>query len=117
MNFLIDARLPKRLAGWLRDSGHESVHTLDLPNANATSDEEIRVRADSEDCVVVTKDDDFVYTYLVQGSPKRLLLVSTGNISNNDLMLLFQSCLPELVQGFETSRFVEITRHSILLHE
>ncbi|MBI3650965.1 MAG: DUF5615 family PIN-like protein [Acidobacteria bacterium] len=34
MKFLVDAQLPRRLANKLREFGHESLHTLDLPNGN-----------------------------------------------------------------------------------
>jgi len=42
MKFLIDAQLPKLLADFLSEQGFNTIHTLDLPLANATSDTEIR---------------------------------------------------------------------------
>ncbi len=41
MNFLVDAHLPRRLAYRWRDAGHDALHTLDLPQQNRTSDNEI----------------------------------------------------------------------------
>ena len=38
MKFLVDAQLPRRLADYLRAAGHDAVHTLDLPNANRTTE-------------------------------------------------------------------------------
>ena len=38
MNFLIDAQLPRRLAHWLCEAGHDGVHTRDLPLGNRTPD-------------------------------------------------------------------------------
>ena len=38
MKFLIDAQLPRRLAGRLREVGFDAIHTLDLPLANRTPD-------------------------------------------------------------------------------
>lgn len=38
MKFLVDAQLPRRLAGRLREAGHEAIHTLDLPLGNRTTD-------------------------------------------------------------------------------
>ena len=85
------------------------------PDTNRTTDEEICSLADSEDRVVVTKIDDFVSSFLVQGGPARLLLlVSTGNISNWDLFLLFERRRPSLIHAFGRYRFVELTRDSIL---
>jgi hypothetical protein len=39
MKFLIDAQLPRRLAHQLRAAGFETIHTLDLPQGNRTSDQ------------------------------------------------------------------------------
>lgn len=41
MNFLIDAQLPRRAAGWLIVAGCGAVHTLDLPDGNRTTDEQL----------------------------------------------------------------------------
>jgi len=34
MKFLVDAQLPRRLARWLQASGHDAIHTRDLPEGN-----------------------------------------------------------------------------------
>jgi predicted nuclease of predicted toxin-antitoxin system len=41
MKFLIDAQLPKALSQILKDAGQDSLHTLDLPNKNNTTDTQI----------------------------------------------------------------------------
>jgi len=41
MRFLVDAQLPRRLSDWLNKQGHDAIHTLDLPRANRTSDDEL----------------------------------------------------------------------------
>jgi len=114
---LVDAQLPKRLAAWLVAAGHDAIHTLDLPRANRTPDDGICRVADEENRIVVTKDDDFVYSFLVQGRPARLLLISTGNIPNAELLALFQERLPALVASCSSCHFVELARESILLHD
>jgi len=85
MKFLVDAQLPKKLALRLREAGHDAIHTLDLANANRTSDAEINAISIAEQRVVITKDSDFVDSFLVQKKPWKLLLISTGNISNREL--------------------------------
>jgi predicted nuclease of predicted toxin-antitoxin system len=89
VNFLIDAQLPVRLARRLAEAGHDAIHSSELPDANRTTDANIAQRADAEDRVVVTKDRDFRDRQLLQTTPRRLLVVATGNISNNDLVALF----------------------------
>jgi len=78
MKFLVDAQLPRRFCVWLAETGHDALHTLDLPQGNRASDNEILDVAESEQRIVVIKDDDFVQSYLINGRPQGLLLVSTG---------------------------------------
>lgn len=109
MKFLVDAQLPARLAHQLNASGHDAIHTLDLPEQNRTTDAEISRRADAESRIVVSKDRDFGHSHLLSGTPARLLVVNTGNITNPELLALFAEHLDELVAAFETARLVELT--------
>ena len=65
MKFLVDAQLPRRLCYWLLERGHDAVHTLDLELGNRTPDLEIIRIADRDGRIVVTKDDDFVQSFLL----------------------------------------------------
>ena len=116
MKFLIDAQLPKRFANWLSEAGHDALHTLDLPRKNFTSDSEVIVRARLDGRVVVSKDADFVQSFLITGEPS-LLLISTGNINNADLEKLLRANLSGIEAAFASSRFVEITRDALVVHE
>ena len=49
MKFLVDAQLPLRLARWLNQTGHDALHTVDLPSANRTTDDELVATARSAD--------------------------------------------------------------------
>ncbi len=80
MKFLTDAQLPRRLALRLREAGHEAVHALDLPLGNRTPDSVIDEISARDGHVVVTKDADFVTSFHLRREPRKLLLVSTGNI-------------------------------------
>lgn len=115
MKFLIDAQLPRRMAGWLRSAGCDAVHTLDLPDGNRTTDEQVIERADREQRAVVTKDADFVNSHLLHARPAKLLLVSTGNISNRDLEALMVPLIPDIVREFQTHSFLELGRAGIVV--
>ncbi|HWN99675.1 MAG TPA: DUF5615 family PIN-like protein [Blastocatellia bacterium] len=95
MKFLIDAQLPRRLVKRFREAGFEAIHTLDLPLGNRTSDVEINDLSMREKYVVVTKDADFVSSFHLHHRPNKLLLVSTGNISNPELEELFAANIVE----------------------
>lgn len=67
--------------------------------------------------MVVTKDSDFVTSHLLHGSPKKLLLVSTGNISNNELLQLVKANLPAIEAVLCGHSFVELTRSALTIHD
>ncbi len=117
MNFLVDAQLPRRFCTWLGEAGHDAVHTLDLPLGNRTPDRDIIVRADAEARIVITKDDDFVQSFLIMGQPARLLLVATGNLGNSELERLMRGNLDAIIGAFSTHRFVELGRDTLVIHE
>jgi predicted nuclease of predicted toxin-antitoxin system len=116
MKFLVDAQLPRRLAVLFQQAGHDAIHTLDLPLGNYTPDKIISDLSIKEQRVVVTKDADFVDSFLLHQLPWKLLLVSTGNIHNSDLMVLFEVNLKQVAQGFDTFHFIEINQRKIIFH-
>ncbi|MGH3910039.1 MAG: DUF5615 family PIN-like protein [Pseudonocardiaceae bacterium] len=116
MKFLVDAQLPARLARVLADAGHDTLHTTDLPDGNRTTDAQIAATADAEDRVVVTKDRDFRDSHLLNGSPRRLLVVTTGNISNNALLALFDDHLDTIVATLDEADFVELGPRALVAH-
>jgi predicted nuclease of predicted toxin-antitoxin system len=116
MKFIVDAQLPRRLARELVAAGHDAVHTLDLPVGNRTQDKEIIALAIRENRIVVTKDNDFVTSFLLQGAPSKLLLISTGNISNDQLSKLLAANLPALENAFVKYNFVELSGSTITIH-
>ena len=117
MRFLIDAQLPRRLAHWLKTNGHDALHTMDLPTGNRTADMEIGELSIRERRVVVTKDEDFVDTFLLRRTPHKLLVVSTGNTSNHELLRLFADNLGQIIQALEESDFVELGSDSLISRE
>lgn len=103
------------MTAWLVAAGCDAVHTLDLPDANRTTDEQINDLADRERRVVITKDADFVDSHLLRGRPPKLLLISTGNISNRDLEALMVSLLPNIIREFGTHSFLELGRTGLIV--
>ena len=117
LRFLVDAQLPKRLAQFLAfHTGCDCLHTLDLPAANQTQDGHITRLLMAEKRVVITKDADFVNSFLLHGQPHKLLLVSTGNISTNELLELFRQFLPQLTKLFGHHSYLELSRTLLVTH-
>jgi predicted nuclease of predicted toxin-antitoxin system len=117
MKFLIDAQLPRRLAHHLRGMGHETLHTLDLPQGNRTQDDAISALSAREDWIVITKDADFVNSFLLRHEPRKLLLVATGNIKNIELEQLFTAHFHKVLELFELYNFLELSRENIVIHQ
>ncbi len=117
MKFLVDAQLPARLIDVLSVAGFDAVHTSGLAQGNATPDSEIIRIADEESRVVVTKESDFIDSQLLSGRPARLLLISTGNISNREVLALVHRNLTGIANELATSRLVELSRNRLISHE
>jgi predicted nuclease of predicted toxin-antitoxin system len=113
--FLVDAQLPRRAVGWFAAAGHDAIHTLDLPDGNRTTDQQIITLADQDQRVVVTKDADFVDSHLLHGRPAKLLLISTGNIRNRDLECLIVPLIPDIVRELQTATFLELGQTGLVV--
>ncbi len=117
MKFLIDAHLPRRAVEWFRAAGFDAIHTLDLPDGNRTTDPQIIALADEESRVVVTKDADFVDSHTLRGQPQKLLLISTGNITNTELERLLVPLIPLIVQSLADHSLIELGRAGLAVRE
>jgi len=114
--FIVDAQLPKRLARELAALGIDALHTLELPAANRTADGEVRRMAVTEDRIVVSKDGDFFDWYLLHGAPPKLFFISTGNITDDELLGMLRRNWPTIAQMLAQGEFVEMNRTAVILH-
>lgn len=117
MKFLVDAQLPARLASLLAGHGHDAIHTSALPDGNRSTDAEVAQAADRDGRVIVSKDSDFRDSHLISGTPKQLLVVATGNITNNELLALFERYLEVVVESLVRADYVELRRDVVVVHE
>ena len=117
IKFIVDAQLPYRLAILLREKGFDVKHTDDLPNKELTIDSEIRTSAKIENRSVITKDNDFFESCIINKSPSGLLLISTGNILNKVLFNLFNKHFDLIIKYFKTCNFVELINDELFAHE
>ena len=117
MRFIIDAQLPFSLKILLIDIGHDAIHTDDLGDKERTSDNEIREVSENKNRIVISKDADFVDSFYIKGIPKKLLLISTGNIKNSELFSLFSKNIEKIVNLFDTNDLIEMDNNDIIAHE
>jgi predicted nuclease of predicted toxin-antitoxin system len=117
MKYLIDAQLPILLVSWMIEKGIDAIHTNDLPLKDETEDAEIRLIADEQNRIVITKDADFYDSHILKKSPKRLLLISTGNIKNRQLLDLFRKNFQQIAVMFTYADFVEMDNIQLIAHD
>ncbi|MFM5898878.1 MAG: DUF5615 family PIN-like protein, partial [Dolichospermum sp.] len=69
-----------------------------------------------EQRIVITKDKDFLDSFLIKQEPYKLLLITTGNISNKQIEQLFVQNITQIIELFLTYDFLEMTRDSLIIH-
>ncbi len=117
MKFLVDAQLPLQLARFLQSAGYDAIHTSDLPQSNSTPDSDLNTLSLQEQRILISKDADFVESFLLQKKPYKLLLISTGNIKNSELKNLFQNNLEQITTLLENHSYIEISRDALIIHQ
>lgn len=116
MKFLIDAQLPYRLKHWLEANNFDAVHTAELPEQNLTSDLFIADFADDKNYIVISKDSDFLKLRILQDKPKKLLMITTGNIVNKELLVLFERNFSIVMKLFDSFDVVEMNNNFVVGH-
>ena len=115
MKFLLDAQLPRKLSEFLKWKGYDAIHTLELPDKNATKDSEINRISLEEKRVVISKDLDFIESLLISEKPYKLIYIATGNITNKQLLKIFSQNIERIVSYTNKNRLIEITDESIIV--
>lgn len=113
MKFLIDAHLPPSLKRVFQQAGQDAIHTLDLPDQNASRDSLLNQVSMAEHRVVVTKDTDFYHSHLLQGRPWKLVLLRTGNMGLKETRQMFEEHLPAILEALNEYTLVELDRQRV----
>ncbi|QDZ06480.1 hypothetical protein FPZ24_02480 [Sphingomonas panacisoli] len=105
MKFLVDAQLPPALCSWLRDQGHVAMHVADI-GMLAASDSEIALRAETDNAILISKDEDFLTLRL----PDRFgfLWMRCGNATNRALLAWLDPRWEQIERLLATERLVEV---------
>lgn len=117
MNFLLDVHLPISLSKFLgKQIDCNAIHVNQILQKWLTLDGDICRYADENNCVVITKDQDFKDSHFINKTPKKLIRIILGNIANADLILIFEKYLPNII-GLATKEFfyIEISANRIVI--
>jgi len=116
LKYLVDVQLPKVLDTYLNYIGLDSTHVLNFDLTGKTTDNKICKIANTENRIVVTKDLDFLDTYMLNKMPRKLLLVATGNISNKQLLELFKTNIFKIDELFKSNDMIQLTKFEIIIY-
>lgn len=106
----------KMLSNFLNNEGRGSIHTLDFDNKNKTTDKTIIATAIQQNRITITKDQDFLDSYLLKREPPKLIIVRTGNIPNRALLKLFQQNISTIAGLLNEVSLIEIYIDEIISH-
>jgi predicted nuclease of predicted toxin-antitoxin system len=108
VKFLVDNQLPAALARFLSSRGVECQHVLDL-NLSDASDAAIWEYASRNDCVLISKDEDFLYLANIPSAKARLIWVRIGNCRTKSLLAAVERLWPKIEAGLKAGdRVIEL---------
>jgi predicted nuclease of predicted toxin-antitoxin system len=110
MTIWIDAQLSPALAAWITETyGVPSVAVRDLGLCDA-KDFSIFQAARAANAIVLTKDADFLHLLVQHGAPPKVLWLTCGNTSNQNVRRILGSTLASALKLLEAGEsMVEIT--------
>jgi predicted nuclease of predicted toxin-antitoxin system len=115
MKFLLDAHLPKSLAAIFQ--GHDVIHTSELQEGNRTKDKLINSLSVLEGRTLITKDNDFYYSYIAAHRPAKLVLVKLGNMRLKELEEYFTRNASTIIELLKEHSFLMLERENIRVLE
>lgn len=114
MKVLCDVHISYKICNLLNALGHKTVHVNHILNKSETTDIEICKYADENDFIVITKDVDFKNSFLINQTPKKLIKINLGNISNQELIHIIEDNL-DIISNlyFKRNFLLEIDKDQI----
>jgi predicted nuclease of predicted toxin-antitoxin system len=106
MTILCDVHISYKICKFLDDKNINTIHVNQILNKSETKDSEICSYADSNDYIVLTKDIDFKNNFLINKTPKKLIKINLGNISNQKLMKILEEHLNLIINLNNQSSFL-----------
>lgn len=115
MRFLCDVHVSFKLVKFLTSKNYECIHVNSILDKWFTKDEAIAKYSDQNDLILITKDADFRDSYYLNNTPKKLIKINLGNISNSDLILIIENNLSKIEKLNVTETFIlEIDKDSLI---
>ncbi|HKK40295.1 MAG TPA: DUF5615 family PIN-like protein [Cryomorphaceae bacterium] len=115
VRFLCDVHITIKLSKYLENLGHRSEHVNNVLDKWHTSDDQISKYVDENACILISKDQDFKNTHFLKSSPRRLVKINLGNISNRQLLEIVEKHIDRISDvASEHNKFlIEINEGSL----
>jgi len=104
MKLLLDANISWRLAQKLKQHFTDCLHVDFIGLSVPPSDTEIWNFALTNNCIILTNDEDFLNLVNIKGFPPKIILLKTGNQSNSyieDIIIKHRNDIIDLVNSNE----------------
>ena len=114
MKFIVDENLPPALAEILRTHSLNAVHVNEMKTRKKQRviDDQLRRLAIQKSYVIITKDDDFVKSYVSRKVPEKLVYIY-GLDEKEPLLSRIKEVAPQLSSLLASHDFIEINDHEI----
>jgi predicted nuclease of predicted toxin-antitoxin system len=107
MIFLCDVHISFKLVKTIENMGFICVHVNSILDKWHTKDEDIMSYVDKNNMILISKDSDFKNSHFIKNSPKKLIKINLGNISNVELNTIIVNIFPEVTKtNSEASNFI-----------
>jgi len=106
MKFLCDVHISYIITKHLISAGFETIHVNEILDKWNTKDTAISKYADSDDFIVITKDSDFRDSFFIHKTPKKLIKINLGNISNQQLINILLENIDSIAHLYSKENFL-----------
>ncbi|MEP1032591.1 DUF5615 family PIN-like protein [Ekhidna sp.] len=114
MKFVIDENLTPELAAVFRAHKLDAYHVNEMKTnqKQRVVDDQLRRLAINKGYVIVTKDDDFVKSYVSREVPEKLIFIY-GLDKKESLLARMKEVIPELTTLLANYNFIEVNQKEI----
>ena len=91
MKFLCDVHISVKISKAIEVLGYKCEHVNRILKKWNTTDEEIIEYVNNNNYILITKDQDFRNSFLLNSKPKKLIKIDLGNISNEKLLTIIKN--------------------------
>ncbi len=116
MRFIIDENLPPDLVVIFRSENLEAYHVNEMKGHQKQRiiDDQLRRLSIQKGYIIVTKDDDFVKSYVDRKVPNKLIFIH-GLENKESLLTRLKEVIPEIKSLIVLHDFIEIGANSVKL--